>query len=278
MDAAWRASVAQWEAAGGSVLLRRGRCASEVAEASRDAFATLQTAAALDADAASLRAQLSTAQSSGTSARPTAATGCADEESDDNVDDGSSVQASLIARNVREGKPSEPMGAGLHAAPDGSPRLVSPGLLTAEECSLLVGGGLVMMAGAFSRCGQTTLGVSPALGGRMLHVARRRQAPGAGESAAEGGSAGESTLGGTLPLLYVSVERARRRVAETFGVPLSSVRNSDATFTRLLPYGNAEAPVGVDYGGVDAGAMRGEKFCYWRPHIDQARRSVPYGQ
>ena len=237
MDAAWRASVEQWEVAGGGVLLRRG--ASALASASRDAFATLQTAAALDAHAASLRAQLSTAPSDSTSVRPFAAVACADGDSDDNVDDGSSVQASLIARNVRDAKPSEQMGAGKHAAPDGSARLVAPGLIAEDECSLLVGGGLVMMAGAFSRCGQTTLGVSPALSARLLHVAPQ-QAEG-GEQA-EGG---KCALGGTVPLLYVAVERARRRVAETFGVPLPSVRMSDATLTRLLPYGDsgaAEAP------------------------------------
>lgn len=43
-------------------------------------------------------------------------------------------------------------------------------LLSATECATVISGALVGMANAFERCGQTTLGISPALAERFVEV------------------------------------------------------------------------------------------------------------
>lgn len=131
------------------------------------------------------------------------------------------------------------------------------------------------MAGAFSRCGQTTLGLSPALAGRLACVP---------PPATHG--ADTAQLVDALPLLYRTVERVRRRVAAAFSAPLGSLRLSDATLTRLQPVdaGTADAECGASgederrrgaaaavtaSGSLDVGLLRDDRFCYWRPHVDQ---------
>ena len=80
------------------------------------------------------------------------------------------------------------------------------------------------MAGAFSRCGQTTLGLSPALAGRL---------------ACAPPSAAGASIPDMLPFFYRTVERVRRRVATAFAAPLEALRLSDATLTRLQPVGSS---------------------------------------
>uniref|UniRef100_A0A7S2MG55 Fe2OG dioxygenase domain-containing protein n=1 Tax=Haptolina brevifila TaxID=156173 RepID=A0A7S2MG55_9EUKA len=86
-------------------------------------------------------------------------------------------------------------------------------------------------------------------------------------------------------MLYRTVERARRAVASSFGASLEDLRMSDATFTRLQPvaalsneddaYGGGGGDddellaASTRSGSLDVGLLRGDQFCYWRPHIDQ---------
>jgi hypothetical protein len=286
--AALQAAAAQWEMAGGHVLVRAGAPA-QLCRASLCAFALQQAAGALDAEAEALQQLL--CQINGTAggeagaprgARPRGAPPGADDTSD-----GSPEQAELVARNVRRGKPERrlqppprpgaacsdhlgPLPAGCVRAIDGSSRLLWPGLLSESESQLLVAAGVAMMAGAFSRCGQTTLGLSPALAQRV---------------------AGSEALAGAVPLLYVAVERARRRVAAASGTPLGSLRLSDATLTRLRPTAAAHAghapasvlnagsgapaepcrPLACEAGALDVGEWRGDGFSYSRPHVDKVR-------
>lgn len=284
----WREAEMQWGVAGGRVvqaLVDSADAAPALPALSRAAFATLQTAAAIDGETARCRLLLreinapAAAQSGGGPDRPTRPPGPDDES------DGSDVQAALIAEHVRPGKAESWLSAGAHTAPEGTPRVVQPDILSPEECARVVAGGLVAMAGAFGRCGQTTLGISPALGGRILELGSGGASDGGNADvpgpprpiAASVQAAGE--IGAALPLLYIAVERARRRISGAFGVPLADLRVSDSTFTRLLPRdaaAAAPAPAAAatcTHGGIDVGVLRGDRFCYWRPHIDQARRT-----
>ena len=289
------ASEAQWERAGGHALLTAEHSRA-LAKESRSAFAVLQSAAAMDHAAAALRKQLCETNNSGSESPPAqprtsvlppihAMPTC-----EDDVSDGSDLQGSLIARNIRAGKETVRVPAGdggdsaSQLAPDGSARLIAHDVLSPAEIDTVIAGGLVAMAGAFSRCGQTTLGISPALGGRMLGTA--------------GGAHGSSTVGGpggspaghgadpaaALPLLYRAVERARRRVSEFFGAALDDLRVSDATLTRLQPVadgsaaGEAALEAATCAGALDVGLLRRDQFVYWRPHIDQVQGERACGE
>ena len=285
----------QWLRAGGHTLVRNSSAPlPPVVQASRDAFALLQTAAAIDRESAQLRhdlCELDGGEDEGSRrvrpcVAPPSATGqpaVADDESD-----GDALQGSLVEAHVRAGKAETTIGAheGVeHRAPDGSLRLIEAGVLSPDECTHLISGGLVAMAGAFSRCGQTTLGVSPALGSRLLAL------PAAGGDGGDGVAAKTAAecVPAALPMLYRVVERARRRVARAFGASLDELRVSDATFTRLQPVvdrlgerAGRAATVGGEGGGapdeaiasgaLDVGMLRADRFIYWRPHIDQVLR------
>ena len=237
-DALSEAAAEQWVKAGGHILLR-DKQPSALATASKHSFVLLQTATALDAAGFLVREKLRSlnagddSDSNARQKRPClqllapagererAPHGSHNDE--DDVSDGSALQGELIEKNVRPGKPQNLLSAPLLSAgnplraPDGSLRLVLPSLLSAHECQELVAGGLVAMAGAFSRCGQTTLGLSPALASRMLsyplpdalgasHL--NAASDGSGVSAADAASA---SIPGALPLLYRTVERVRRQ-------------------------------------------------------------------
>ena len=256
-------AAAQFDAAGGCVLPP----SAPTTRAARDAFVLVQQAAALDVAALEAQRALHALNNSGAQQQPPPAEPLAGpkKRAADDESDGNALQGELVAAHVRAGKTIETLDPGAaHAAPDGSLRLVQPGFLGEEACSSLVAAGVVAMAGAFSRCGQTTLGVSPALAPRAR-----------GLRLAEGGS--------LAPALYLTVERVRRRVAAAFGADASVLRVSDATMARLRPHGGggdaAAAGGGGDLaaaraaGALDVGALRGDRFVYWRPHVDQV--SVP---
>ena len=237
----------QWRRAGGHVLPPF----APIACASRRAFALLQAAAALDQECARLRQELCELNTGEDATRrvracvsPTSKAGATAQQEMDDESDGSDLQGSLVAANVRPGKPLVLLSArdGLeHRAPDGSLRLVAADMLSEHEREQLLAGGLVAMAGAFSRCGQTTLGISPALAARVLATTASVSAASGADGTAGAAAALSSTamagvdLSGTVPLLYRVVERARRRVAAAFGADLATLRVSDATFTRLQP-------------------------------------------
>ena len=253
-------AAAQFDAAGGCVLPP----SAPTTRAARDAFVLIQQAAALDVAALEAQRALHALNNSGAQRQPPppepAPLAGHKKRAADDESDGNALQGELVAAHVRAGKTIETLDPGAaHAAPDGSLRLVQPGFLGEEACSSLVAAGVVAMAGAFSRCGQTTLGVSPALAPRAR-----------GLWLAEGGS--------LAPALYLTVERVRRRVAAAFGADASVLRVSDATMARLRPHGgggDAAAAGGGDLaaaraaGALDVGALRGDRFVYWRPHVDQ---------
>jgi len=287
--AALQAAVAQWRVAGGHILTRAGAPAALCA-ASLQAFCLQQAAGALDAEAESLQLALRELNGtvSGDGAVSRGPRPCEAPPGADDTSDGSPVQADLVRRNVQRGKPEicvspparpavapsgdgggpEAAPEGCVRAPDGSFRILWSGLLSPSECQMLVAAGVAMMASAFSRYGQCTLGLSPALAQR---------------------TAATEELAPALPLLYTAVERARRRVAATRGKPLHQWRVSDATLTRLRPAplpgdadaGGAGAASGAapaasapqrlacEAGSLDVGFCRGDRFCYWRPHLDQ---------
>ena len=279
--------AAQWHRAGGHTLERAPKALSE---ASCATFSLLQSAMSLDAAADIARSRLrdlnapANQQAPVKRTRSNAPTMGAVAAADD-VSDGSAVQGDLIAKNVHADKTRLPLplaDAANQRAPDGSLRLIAGDVLSEDECALLIAGGLVAMAGAFTRCGQTTLGLSPALAARMTAPAA------ASSSAADPPSSAadppvESSIPHALPLLYRTVERVRRRVAAAFGTPLDRLRLSDATLTRLQPVDvgrdagadgddncDDDAPAAaVASGSLDVGLLRGDQFCYWRPHIDQ---------
>ena len=86
----------------------------------------------------------------------------------DDHSDASALQGDLVSRCVASGKQELRVRVGEpHRAPDSSVRLLQPSCISREDCACLVAAGIVAMAGAFSRCGQTTLGVSPALSDRL---------------------------------------------------------------------------------------------------------------
>jgi hypothetical protein len=223
---AFAAAATQWRRAGGHALLRVD---APIAAAACEAFSLVQAAASLDRAADCARVRLRELNADGVSAAPAKRVrsngdGARAAAADDDVSDGSALQGGLVERNVREGKRREVLSwrdAEAARAPDGSLRLLAGNVLTPDECALLVGGGLVAMAGAFSRCGQTTLGLSPALAARLA-VAPDEHPSG-------------MALPDALPLLYRAVERVRRRVATAFDAPAHTLRLSDATLTRLQP-------------------------------------------
>ena len=258
------AAEAQWRRAGGHVLRAPSR---DLAEASCQTFALLQAASSLDQACDVARARLREINSGdATTGAPSKRTRPSVEtkpiaDADDDVSDGSALQGGLIAQNVLPGKQRlavSPGDAAANRAHDGSTRLIAADVLSADECELLIAGGLVCMAGSFTRCGQTTLGLSPALAGRL--------------------SAAPAALPDAVPFLYRTVERVRRRVSATFGRPLEQLRLSDATLTRLQPVGPTgesavesadELAAATASGSLDVGLLRRDQFCYWRPHIDQ---------
>ena len=181
MDALDSDCARQWHRAGGHALAH----APALADASRATFALLQSAASLDAAAESTRVRLRVVNASSSAnepakrTRPNVPTRSAAADEEDDVSDGSAVQGDLIDKNVRPGKARVPIrlaDAAEQRAPDGSLRLIEGDVLSADECSLLIASGLVAMAGAFTRCGQTTLGLSPALAGRMTAPAAEASA------------------------------------------------------------------------------------------------------
>ena len=243
----------QWHRAGGHALK-----STAVTDASRDAFALLQAASGLDraCDVARMRLrELNSLDGAAAHKQPVAASSSTarDKYDGDDVSDGSKVQGGLIARNVHSGKQKLRIScrdADVQRAPDGTLRLLAADVVSPDECAALIAGGLAMMAGAFTRCGQTTLGLSPALAARS------------------------TALPETVPLLYHVMERARRRVAAAYDAPLGSLRLSDATLTRLQPVADDDDPAvepeaWSSSGSLDVGLLRKDKFCYWRPHIDQ---------
>eukprot|EP00967_Tisochrysis_lutea_P111081 scaffold174379_cov35-Tisochrysis_lutea.AAC.1 len=249
------AACGQWERAGGHTVT-----SSTLATPSCETFALLQAAGALEAEAEAAVLSLRFANAGGTlrPPKPREAPPGADD-----LSDGSEAQAALVAARVARGRREElvhvrPADGRVRAA-DGSLRLLVSALVSPDECQILLSAGVVMMASAFSRCGQTTLGLSPALVHRL---------------------GGCSELAPAVPLLYRAVERARRQVAAAVGTPLEHWRLSDATFTRLRPtiLPGETTPAGVvvgalacEAGALDVGVCRGDRFCYWRPHIDQVR-------
>ncbi|KAL1526208.1 hypothetical protein AB1Y20_014934 [Prymnesium parvum] len=294
------AAAAQWRTAGGHALEAR---LSPLADESRASFVLLQTAALLDARAALAKASLQSINSA-PAPPPPPRPRRAPHRDDDDESDGSALQGALVRRNVRRGKPELELCAGAHAAPDGSLRLLLPAVMGAEECEQLVAGGLVAMAGAFARCGQTTLGLSPALAHRMrpaappphaspphaspphaspphaspphaspphaspphaypLHASPLHASP--PHASPPAASSPPAAAEPTLPLLYRTVERARRAVAAAFGEAAPTLRTSDATLTRLQPPAAAGAAAAV----LDVGALRADRFVYSRPHLDQ---------
>jgi len=238
---------AQWLAAGGHVLPPD----APATRVSRDAFVLLQSAAALDTAAHEVRTALRDLNDGGGGGAKPAGEGkrpAVPDEADDDHSDGSSIQGSLVSRNVRPGKPEHAFvpGAG-HRAPDGSRRVVEH-LASREECEQLVSGGLVAMAGAFTRCGQTTLGVSPALAARV-HPA----------VCGLGGDHDAATVAAVAEApatLYRVIERARRKISASFGAPLGRMRLSDATFTRLQPVDAAAPSAAVDVDAMGVQEMK----------------------
>mmetsp|Transcript_27238 Transcript_27238/g.57271 ORF Transcript_27238/g.57271 Transcript_27238/m.57271 type:complete len:541 (-) Transcript_27238:404-2026(-) len=250
----------QWHRAGGHILKRTE---SEYCAPSCEAFTALQCAAALDAHNEQLRLMLrQTNQQQGPQTDASAADVTAKRtkglegkgslsQAPDDDSDGSPIQAQLVATNIRPGKlkrlmhPEE-----THVDPNGDPRLVERQVLASAECEQLIASGLVAMAGAFARCGQTTLGVSPALSTRMRDARSSLQ------------------LSSGLPLLYMAIERARRCVSRVFNEELHALALSDATLTRLQPVAD-DLTQASSSGALDVGVMRGDRFVYWRPHVDQ---------
>ena len=190
---AWQAAEAQWRAAGGDAMRVSG-VPDELMSASRSAFGERQAAAALDAACVRVQHELRMLNASEgerqAAAAPKPAPPAARAAVDDDTSDGSEVQGALVRARVRAGRPVRVVEPGPHArAPDGTLRLFEPAVLSADECALLLAGGVVAMAGAFSRCGQTTLGVSPALAARLRPSAK---------------------LAPAVPMLYRTLERYRR--------------------------------------------------------------------
>eukprot|EP00966_Prymnesium_polylepis_P299543 6922144-Prymnesium_polylepis.1 len=163
------AALAQWRAAGGHALPSAD---GPLAHASREAFVLLQSSAAVDVACGRARAALRTLNAAEdatpalTAPQVTPFKKAGPE--DDDHSDGSELQGRLVAQNVRPSKPELPLTPGEHRAPDGTLRLLQPELVSPAECDHLIAGGLVAMAGAFTRCGQTTLGLSPAIAHRTV--------------------------------------------------------------------------------------------------------------
>ena len=253
----YRASaLSQWHAGGGGVLERTTQTSArglELASTAREAFVVAQTAAALDVHQQGVLRTLRELNGSAPSEPPEPALAApqpsgADRYAGDDVSDGNAGQGALVSSHVRPGKPEEAISsAGEYRAPDGSLRLVQAELLSEDERARLLGATLVAMAGAFSQCGQTRLGMSPMLASRMAAL------PGGG--------------GAPVGQLYTTVERARRTVARAFGADLATLRVSDATVVRLQAAPEVAAASAA--GALDVGVLRGDPFCYWRPHIDK---------
>ena len=223
----------QWLRAGGHALRQQ----TPIARASRHGFTMLQTAAAVDQMSTQLHERLRDINASkvgqterAVRSKPRQSQGVS--QVHDDVSDGSDVQGALVASNVRPGKQEVQLSAPSpteHRAPNGSLRLLAADVVSPDECDQLLAAGIVAMAGAFSRCGQTTLGISPALQARM-------QAPRLdGVDTTVHDAAATAAISETMPMLYCIVERVRRRVASAFGADVATLRVSDATFTRLQP-------------------------------------------
>ena len=292
----------RWRGAGGHVCERVAPLRMQ--RASRDAFALLQCAAAIDSECEALREALremneAHARSGGDGAgadgagadaavgqeAPSRAPLPPRNQHADDESDGSPQQAALLSANVRPGKREVLLRPGVgeaYSAPDGSVRHLHPHLLSPIESATIVSGALVGMANAFERCGQTTLGISPALAQRFLEVS---------EVGSAGEAIGSDRLGEDhphlrpLPLLYLAIERARRSVSKAFETDLDSLFVSDATLTRLRPYrahrGSGEAPcaeacrAASRLGTIDVGELRGDRFSYARAHVDQVKKKIP---
>ena len=295
-DEAYAELTRRWRGAGGHVCERVAPLRMQ--RASRDAFALLQCAAAIDSECEALREALremneAHARSGGDGAgadgagadaavgqeAPSRAPPPPRNQHADDESDGSPQQAALLSANVRPGKREVLLRPGVgeaSSAPDGSVRHLHPHLLSPIESATIVSGALVGMANAFERCGQTTLGISPALAQRFLEVS---------EAGSAGEAIGSDRLGEDdphlrpLPLLYLAIERARRSVSKAFETDLDALFVSDATLTRLRPYrarhGSGEAPcaeacrAASRLGTIDVGELRGDRFSYARAHVDQ---------
>ena len=258
-------AAAQFDAAGGCVLPP----SAPTTRAARDAFVLVQQAAAHDVAAPRRSARSHALNNSGAQQQPPppepAPLAGHKKRAADDESDGNALQGELVAAHVRAGKTIETLDPGAaHAAPDGSLRLVQPGFLGEEACPL-VAAGVVAMAGAFSRCGQTTLGTSPAL-------ARARA------RAAAGG--GRQPRARAVPDGRARPPPRRRRLRRRRRRPPRERRDDGgaAAARRRRRRGGGVAAAAATWparaaGALDVGALRGDHFVYWRPHVDQV--SVP---
>lgn len=185
----------------------------------------------------------------------------------DDYTDGSALQARLVEANVRDDKPTVALASGVHvvtgARGRATRRAVVDRFAEPDECAMVAAAAVAALAGGFSRCGQSTLGISPALAQRLSPAA-----------AAEAGATPRA-----MQLLYELVERARRRVASEFGVQ-AELHVSDAQVARLQPVAHAphaRADGLPSHDAWDVGLARADTFSYWRPHVDQESvRSYEY--
>ena len=242
----------QWHRAGGHALK-----STAPTDASRDAFALLQAASGLDraCDVARMRLrELNSLDGAAARKQPVAASsGTARDKYDgDDVSDGSKVQGGLIARNVHSGKQKLRIScrdADVQRAPDGTLRL-------GGRCRL-------------SRRVRGTHRRWPRNDGWRLHTLRTDDAwVIAGARRPINRSAGDGPI--ALPRHGARTPPRRRRLRR----PLGSLRLSDATLTRLQPVADDDDPAlkpeaWSSSGSLDVGLLRKDKFCYWRPHIDQ---------
>ncbi|KAG8458632.1 hypothetical protein KFE25_008429 [Diacronema lutheri] len=257
-------ALRKWRESGGHVLERAAPGA--VLDAYREAHVIALCALALDAQNSALTDRIR--ERNAGPLRGTGGPGAPRQRpkpaEHDDYSDGSDVQARLVEANVRPGKRELVLGAGAHehAGSDGRPtrRVVADGCASEEECRLVVAGALLAFAGGFSRNGQSTLGISPALALRLAPA-----------TAAEG----DARACAAMRCMYLLVERARRRTVAEYGLACE-LYVSDAQVARLQPVDDAAAARGARHApGArghdpwDVGLARGDQFSYWRPHIDQ---------
>eukprot|EP00756_Hemistasia_phaeocysticola_P047813 Hpha_TRINITY_DN22276_c0_g1::TRINITY_DN22276_c0_g1_i1::g.167232::m.167232 len=237
-----QAAGEEWATSGGAVAERI--LGAEGVEAYRDAFLDAHAASALDAEVGRLTQELRERGSGEVSKSKGGVKRWRVRKvsDDDDTSDCSAVQRTLVERCVRPGKPELPFAPGRHDT--GGGRCVVPAFVDGPTCGRLVAATTVALGRGFRRRGQSSVGIGPSLAERL---------------------AGVEGKGGSLAEMYLVVERMRRRVAEVFGAVLADVKISDAQIARLEPFDPEAEPAD----GWDVGAVRGDRFCYWRPHIDQ---------
>jgi hypothetical protein len=264
-------ALEKWRQSGGHVIERK--YPGEQSAAYREAYVLVLSALALDAQNSALTDKIRERNAGplkGSGGLGAVRRRAAPVEQDD-YSDGSELQARLVEANVRAGKPEVYLDDGVHAltGSNGEPtrRVIVDQFASGEECEMVNAAAVLALAGGFSRNGQSTLGISPALTSRLAPAA-----------AAEGVQHAYA-----LRALYTLVERARRRVVADFGVT-DELYVSDAQVARLQPVDDAAAAIGArscpegrGHDPWDVGLARADQFCYWRPHIDQVSvRSYDY--